>query len=87
MSLQDDLENLEISKETRRMINNRLTDFEALGALLQSSVSAPKILEVLKVELEGRARTSYLVRIYGRYRKVLPLTDMEIINNWGRRHG
>lgn len=87
MSLQDDLENLEISKETRRMINNRLTDFEALGALLQSRVSAPKILEVLKVELEGRARTSYLVRIYGRYRKVLPLTDMEIINNWGRRHG
>jgi hypothetical protein len=84
MSLYDDIDRIELSKEERRKIQNRLTDFDTMGTMLKTCASPESVLKVMRVELEGKNRPSYKIRIYGRYRKILPLTDLPVLEQWSQ---
>jgi len=83
MSLDHSLSAVKISDETRQKLLNISTDFYRLAGYMDTC-DLQGILELLKVELEGRNRPSYISRIYGRYRKMLPQYDAEILARWNR---
>lgn len=55
---------------------------EELGDELAKCLKATDTIPLLKRELLGRNRDTYINRIYGRYRKLLPKTDIPAIQQW-----
>ena len=67
-------------------ISQRTRDLPMLNELLQECKYAKDVLPILKYELLSRNRDSYIFRIYGRYRKLLPKTDMPALQEWRVSH-
>lgn len=92
MSIYNDLHRVETlaywqETTTEQAMYMALLDFASLGKFLQSTESPDKILYLLRMELIQNNRPSYVSRIYGRYRKLLPKRDMEEIQRWAYNHG
>jgi len=66
-------------------LQNEMADVYIMTAALERCRTAKSVLKYLYVELEGRARQSYVSRIYGRYRKLLPNDDSTTLSSWPRR--
>ena len=64
-----------------------LNNFEDLGVLLQHMGHPDQVLVLLKTEILARNRDSYIERIYGRYRKLLPRKDKDLIEEFRRTYG
>lgn len=64
-----------------------LEDFTMLREWLAVQEGPTRVLKMLKTELQGEARQSYINRIYGRYRVLSPARDLEHIRTWRDRHG
>lgn len=87
MSIKSELEVVEASMdhEVYKDLQYRMQDIYMLSDELQECKRAEQVLPFLYVEISGNARLSFINRIYGRYRKLLPATDMKILTNWPRR--
>ncbi len=59
-----------------------LKDIKSLNEFLQTLKYAHECTPLLKAELMGKQRLSTISRIYGRYRKLLPKRDYEIMYRW-----
>lgn len=79
MSLQHELEN--VFADGYRAEYNKVHDFYSLYVLMDKA-TVDMIVAYLLIELEGRNRPSYISRLYGRYRKMLPKRDQETLQNW-----
>ena len=77
----DDLKRVELTDSDRVLMSN-VSDFNLLGSMLAECKEPEEAVILLKAELEGRNRYSYIARIYGRYRKLLPVRDLEAIQRW-----
>lgn len=86
MGLESLLKKVQVTEVEKHAIKNEATDFFRLGAALDRCDSIMQVLQYLKVELEGRNRPSYVSRIYGRYRKMLPKEDQEVMIKWSQEH-
>ena len=80
--LKEYLEELQISPVDQLHMTNQMTSFYSLAIALDQCTSAEQVLKYLKAELDTRNRPSYVSRIYGRYRKMLPKTDLETLTQW-----
>lgn len=86
MCIKYELQQIEMSmsKDTYYDLQQRLQDIYMVSNELQDCKKAEEVLPFLYVEISGNARLSFINRIYGRYRKLLPATDMKILTNWPR---
>ena len=86
MCIKLEIEKVEASmtKDTYYDLQQRLQDIYMVSNELQDCKKAEEVLPFLYVEISGNARLSFINRIYGRYRKLLPATDMKILTNWPR---
>ncbi len=81
MCIQTELFKVKLTSTEWIRLRNISTDFYKLAGYMDQC-DLQGIIDLLFVELEGRKRPSYISRIYGRYRKMLPIYDREILNNW-----
>jgi hypothetical protein len=81
MSIEHELLGTHLTSKELTELRNVSTDFYKLAGYMDKC-SRKDIVKLLLVELEGRNRPSYISRIYGRYRKMLPHDDMYVLTNW-----
>lgn len=81
MTIFNDLSHVNAGLDSRRT-SQALTNFYQLTKYLRQCTHPDEVLRVLKLELMAEARPSYIARIYGRYRKLLPRRDLELIDQW-----
>lgn len=81
MSIYSDLNNVG-NLHVLDIYKKPLLEHHALCTALADCKTADEVLPFIKAELLGRNRFSYLLRIYGRYRKLLPERDMELMKAW-----
>lgn len=75
----------EMSDKDYRATQRRLQDIYMVSAEMTDCKTAEEVLPFLYAEISGNARPSFVNRIYGRYRKLLPKSDLKILNKWPRR--
>lgn len=82
----EELKKVELTEAEYRIYQN-LMDFPTLGMYLSNCARPEDAVRLLKAELEGRNRYSFIMRIYGRYRRLLPVRDLPLLQNWGTNNG
>ncbi len=80
------LEQIEASMtdERFRELQQAMQDIYMVSDLLQECQNPGEVLPYLYVEVSGNARPSFVNRIYGRYRKLLPKEDLRVLTNWSK---
>lgn len=84
MSIYDDLERMEINEHETMHYGYMLQDFNSLCMSLSNCEEPDQVTKILKMELQGQNRPSYVSRIYGRYRRLLPNRDRGLMQDWRR---
>ena len=84
MSIYDDLERVEIDEHESMHYGFMLQDFNSLCLSLSNCEEPDQAAKILKLELQGQNRPSYVSRIYGRYRRLLPYRDRGLMQLWRR---
>jgi len=87
MSLYNELNKTSIGTRERLLIHKALVDFYRLQLYMNAQESIQGILKLLRVELEGLNRISYVKRIYSRYASMKKHHDIDKMHNWSRTHG
>ena len=87
MSIYEDLERVKLTERERQSISNQLQDFRMLCGALGNCRTPDDVVPYIYLELQGGNRFSYLSRIYGRYRKLLPDRDRLLMQKWRRENG
>ncbi len=84
--IKDELKKCKLTEAEERTYSN-IMDFPTLGMYLSNCSKPEEAVKLLKAELEGRNRYSFIMRIYGRYRRLLPARDLPILQNWEVSNG
>ena len=82
------LEQIEASMTDERFqeLQQAMQDIYMVSELLQECKHPGEVLPYLYVEVSGCARPSFINRIYGRYRKLLPKEDLRVLTNWAKHN-
>jgi len=81
------LDNVALSPVEYKSYENAMIDLHLLGRALRACTLPAQVIPYLFVELTGRKRSSVIVRIYGRYRKLLPNQDLDALFVWADNYG
>lgn len=84
--IKDELKKCKLTETEERTYSN-IMDFPTLGVYLASCHKPEDAVKMLKAELNGRNRFSFVMRIYGRYRRLLPSRDLAELQTWRPDHG
>ena len=84
MSIKHELEmcGVSVSLTTQR---EALAGISPLNRYLRNCKEPDEVLPLLRVELLGLGRLSMISRMYGRYRKLLPVRDFEEMSLWTKQ--
>jgi len=87
MSIYEDLQSCRINDTQKQQITNQLQNFDLLRRILGDCERPHQVLPYLYMELQGANRPSYISRIYGRYRKLIPDRDRALMALWREQNG
>lgn len=82
MDLYKELNEVELQEVQIEELRAALYDAQTLAQTLNKYEEPWEVLPLLKVCLTDGTRPYFLPRIYGRYRKLLPKYDFEILYRW-----
>lgn len=84
--IKDEIKKCKLTEAEERIYSN-IMDFPTLGMYLANCHKPEETVKLLKAELNGRNRFSFVMRIYGRYRRLLPSRDLTELQAWRPEHG